>query len=294
MGDLTQESWEKKRREYRTALIGVTIFGAAMAALAVSLGFIMDKDRARAGSLERQRDLLETQRDECRTQTSTLADKLSFCTAEAARVAAFAPMCEECPPAPQCPNGEGVCDQKRCEWWQRGLAAELSRCTDYLAGCRNINAGVEPRTPITLGEAYAQQVERARAEVAPIRADWDTKMAEFAVLFEQAKALGMGPRARDWIKNPEAVRLFIEMTVRWADIEQIQYKIDNAIRGVHDRLSNACWSDLNEMQPMDDVMPDWRTYHGLRDQYIRMADTHMFFYICKDEIERQAEEASGP
>lgn len=171
-------------------------------------------------------------------------------------------VCPDCPPAPECPAPPA--------------------CPDPVI--------------VDLGTEWDQRVDRAIAQAQPLRDAYQARMQEFLPVLQRAKDLGVGPRIRDWINNSEAVQTFIEMSVRWGEVEQADNQMRGVLDRVHEQMSELCWWSKQNRQGarLQEMYPDYGLHERVRREMFELSNYHMLNYVCMDEVARQREEASEP
>lgn len=149
----------------------------------------------------------------------------------------------------------------KCEEAKSVAEGDFALCNDELNAKSDVECPPAPECPesrpvLDVGELYDQGVEQARRTIAPLQEEYAAKRAELEPAIERAKALGVGPRIRDWISNPEAVHAYIEAVVRVRELDAISGRVTSIVGSVRQRLSRAWWTSvqnrrLEELEPWD-------------------------------------------
>jgi len=163
----------------------------------------------------------------------------------------------------------------------------VGECPPLMAECPEV---VEPRCPepviVNFDEYHDLQVERATREVAVLRPEFEERWAEFPPLMERARAVGIGPRAREWVGNPEAVRLYIELVSRWSEVEDLYGRMERSVQEAGQRMRERCW-DSAQREQVGVLGFDPREFNRMRDSVMGMVNYGHAVYLCRDDLARQ-------
>lgn len=132
---------------------------------------------------------------------------------------------DPCPPVPECPECP-VCTA--CQTFsESGCCPELESCHEALSRRSN---------PVSFEPWYANRLREYAEEIRPLQTEFTRLFSEIQALELRVREKGMTGRIREWVDDPEAVALYLDLGERMTELEMLSGRMSSAQQKVESDL----------------------------------------------------------